>query len=89
MMPRQLAVELLSDILAAALAAWIIGHTAVPFGRRVLMVTCLGVFAWLAISVSFWNWYGFPAAWAMAELIDQVGGWLAGGLVIAAIYRSK
>ncbi len=35
------------------------------------------------------NWYRFPTPWAVAELIDQAGGWLAGGLVIASIYRSK
>ena len=89
MLPRQLVVELLADVLAAALAAFVIGHTTASFGRRVLVVALFGVFAWLSVDVSFWNWYRFPTPWAVAELIDQAGGWFAGGLVIAAIYRSK
>lgn len=89
MMPRQLVVELLADIVAACLAAWIVGQTAGRFGRKVLIVLLLGVFVWLAESVSLWNWYGFPDAWAVADLIDQAGGWLVGGFVIAAMQRTK
>jgi len=89
MLPRQLAVELFSDVLAAAIAAFVIAHGSASFGRRVWIVTLFGVFAWLSITVSYWNWYRFPTPWAVAELIDQAGGWFSGGLVIAAIYRSK
>ncbi len=89
MLPRQLGVELLADVLAACLAAFVLSHAAMPFGRRAFAVMLLGVFAWLAESMSFWNWYGFPTAWAVADLVDQAGGWLVGGLVIAALQRSK
>jgi len=53
----------------------------------VLIVALLGLFAWLSITVSYWNWYRFPSAYAVAEAIDQVGGWLCGGLVLAAVFR--
>ncbi len=94
MSPRQLASELVSNILAAWVAAivvsLIIGHMdsngrSAPFGRRVLVVGLLGLFAWLSISASHWIWYGFPTAFVGAELIDQVVGWLLAGLAIAKI----
>ena len=37
--------------------------------------------------MSYWNWYRFPSAYAVAEAIDQVGGWICGGLVLAAVFR--
>lgn len=89
MMPRQLIIELLLDIVAACIAAWVVSLTATSFGRRVLLVTLLGLFAWLSVSVSYWNWYSFPGAYIAAEGIDQVVGWLAGGLVIARMYRPR
>jgi hypothetical protein len=95
MSPRQLVAELVSNILAAWVAAIVVsmiilGHgdqsgRSAPFGRRVLVVGLLGLFAWLSISASHWIWYGFPTAFVGAELIDQVVGWLLAGLVIAKI----
>ena len=89
MMPRQLSSELLTDILAGCIAAWVVSLTAVSFGRRVLLVTLLGLFAWLAVTMSYGIWYRFPGAYVVGEGIDQIVGWFLGGLVIAWIYRSK
>lgn len=89
MQPRQLSSELLSDILAGCIAAFVVSLTAVSFGKRVLLVTLLGLFGWLSISVSYLIWYRFPAAYVLAEGIDQVGGWLCGGIVLAAVFRSR
>ena len=85
MSPRQLGSELLSNIFAAWIAAIVVAMISAPFGRRVLVVGLLGLFAWLSISASHWIWYGFPTAFVGAELIDQVVGWLLAGLVIAKI----
>jgi len=87
MSPKQLINELLSNIVAAILAAFVISHVTGGFGRRALIVTLLGLFAWMSISVSYWNWYGFPASTTIAEAVDQVGGWLFGGLALAAIVK--
>jgi hypothetical protein len=89
LMPRQLVVELLLDIVAACIAAWAVSLTSASFGRRALLVASFGVFAWLSVSLSNWNWYSFPMAYIAAEGIDQVVGWLAGGLVIAQMYRTR
>jgi hypothetical protein len=85
--PRQLLTELASCTVAALLAAILISHLTVGLARRALLVTLMGLFAWLSISVSYWNWYGFPTAFVFAEAIDQIGGWLFGGLAMAAIVK--
>jgi len=79
-------VELLGDVLAAAVAAWVATHGR-TFGRRLALVTLLGLAAWASIEVSYWNWYGFPSSYVMAQLADQVGGFLFAGLVIAKLVR--
>lgn len=85
MSPRQLGSEVLSNVFAAWIAAIVVAMISAPFGRRVLIVGLLGLFAWLSISASHWIWYGFPTAFVGAELVDQVVGWLLAGLVIAKI----
>ena len=57
------------------------------YGRRLALVAIFGLAAWLSIEVSYWNWYGFPANYALAQLIDQVGGFLVAGLLVAKIVR--
>jgi hypothetical protein len=47
----------------------------------------MAVFGFLSISASYWNWYGFPAQYEIAEATDQIVGWFLGGLVLAAIVR--
>ena len=89
MMPRQLSSELLTDILAGCIAAWVVSLTAAPFGRRVLLVTLLGVFAWLAVTLSYGIWYRFPSAYVLGEGIDQIVGWFLGGLAIAWMFRAR
>jgi hypothetical protein len=80
---RLLGVELLTNVLAALIAALILVRTTGSYLQRVLIVGALGLFAWFSISVSYWNWYGFPASFILAEGIDQFVGWLVAGLVIA------
>jgi hypothetical protein len=80
--------ELLSNILAVAVAAWAAAH-ARSYGRRLLLVTAFGLAAWLAIEASYWNWYGFPTNYALAQLVDQVGGFFVAGLVVAKIVRPE
>lgn len=83
--PRQLVNELLSSILAAGVAAFLVSLMPVPYGRRVVAVALLPVFASISLSVSYWNWYGFPAAFVGGELATELIGWLLAGLAIARI----
>ena len=85
--PRQLLTELASNVLMALLAAFLLSMASGSFGRRVLFVALLGLFSWLSISVSYWNWYGFPTDFSLAEAVDQVVGCFLAGLVLAAIVK--
>lgn len=87
--PLLLARQGASDILAALLAALVISFTAAGFFTRLLLVGVMGVFAWLTISVPYWNWYRFPADFTLANLIGQVVGWLLAGLIIAWLVRPR
>ena len=86
---RMLLNELLSNIAAAIVAAIVLSRTVAGYGTRVVITALLGLFAWLSISVSYWNWYGFTAPFEVAELIDQVGGWLFGGLVLGKLAPTR
>ena len=81
-------IEVLADILAVAIAAWAAAH-ARTYGRRLALVTAFGLAAWLSIEVSYWNWYGFPSSYALAQLIDQVTGFFFAGLVVAKLVRPE
>jgi hypothetical protein len=85
--PSQLIGEALFNILCGMIAAYIISTIAASFITRAVMVMLMGLFGWLSISASFWNWYRFPGAFIIGEGLDQVIGWLLGGLVIAWILQ--
>ena len=87
MSPRQLGTELATNVISALLAAFLLTFIHSGYRGRVLFVTLLGVFGFLTISVPYWNWYGFPTDFTVAEAIDQVVGWFLAGLVLAAIVR--
>lgn len=86
--PRLLVVELLSNIVAAFIAALFLSRMVGTYFQRVLILAALGVFAWLSISISYWNWYAFPTTFTLSEGLDQLLGWLVAGLVIAKIVPS-
>jgi len=75
--------EALTNLLSALVAAYLVSFAAVGFGRRVLLVTLLGVFGWLTNMVGMWNWYRFPGDFVLAGLVEGVVGWLLAGLLIA------
>ena len=89
MVPQQFVFELLGDVLAAGVAAFILSSLAASFAARVAAVGLLGVFEWLDINVSYWNWYKFPTAYTLAALVEQVVGWTLAGLVMALILRGR
>jgi len=82
-MTPNLVKQFISVTLAALVAAWILALGAWSFGRRVLIAGALGLFAWLTISLPYWNWYMFPMNFTLAALIEQVVGWLLAGAAMA------
>lgn len=83
----QLIKELLSNIAGALVAAFLLAKIAGGYGPRVAAVALLGLFAWLSIGVSYWNWYGFPSTYTLAEGVEQTVGWSLAGLAIAKIVK--
>ena len=87
MEPRQLLTEFFSTALCALIAATILATTVGPLTCRAVMVAMMGLFGWLALSVSQWNWYHYPFSFIALDLIDQTVGWLLAGFVIAKLVK--
>jgi hypothetical protein len=45
----------------------------------------LGVFGLCAVSSIYWNWYGFPNAFFLAQAVDMMVGWSLAGAMIARL----
>ena len=89
MSPKQLVNEFLTTAIAALIAALVLVQIGPGRTRRALTVMLLGLFSWFAISTSYWNWYGYPGSFILAEGADQVIGWFLAGLAMAGIVRSS
>jgi hypothetical protein len=90
MSAKTLLTELASNILAALVAAFLLSQALgrlTSFGSRALFVTLIGLVPFLSISVSFWNWYGFPGGFTFGEFIEQVAGFGLAGIAMAAIVK--
>ena len=75
--------QFVTDFLSALLAAWVLALGAFGFGKRVLISAELGLFAWLVVSVPYWNWYLFPLDYTLGLLGKYVLGWALSGAVMA------
>ncbi|MDH3285691.1 MAG: hypothetical protein OEQ13_13250, partial [Acidobacteriota bacterium] len=88
--PAKFVRQLLADVAAALIAATILSMVvARSFWSRVLVVGMMGLFAWLSISIPYWNWYRFPSDFTMAAAAQQIVGWLLAGAAMAAIIRPR
>lgn len=84
---KQLGFEFATNILGAFLAALLLRCMVGPYLCRVLIVMSLGIFAWLAVDLSYWIWYGFSTPYLFAQLIDHTVGWFLAGLLIALLVK--
>src|SRR6185437_3339026 len=83
--PRKLLIQFFSELLAAAIGVLVLERIAAPYWLRVVTMGSLGVFGVLSISTIYWNWYGFPDAFFVAQLVDKGVGWFLAGAGMAAI----
>ena len=86
---RQLLTELGADILAALVAGFLLLQVPASLGYlpRALLTMMLGLLMWIDIDISYWNWYGFPTSYMLAQLLDHTVGWFLAGLVLARFCR--
>lgn len=91
--PRRLLIQLATDVFGALLLAYLLvgiaGSTGaqVPLAKMLRIALAAGVFSWASIEIAYANWYGFPRAFVLAELIDQVVGWTLAALVMTWLWR--
>ena len=82
MPPRTFLLEIVSNILAALIAAFVASRVAGPRWARWQIVALLGIFTWLVVEVPYWNWYGYPTDFTLAALVDAIVAWTLVGFVV-------
>lgn len=84
-----LGTQLATTVLCGLLAAWIAAGTVGGRGKRIAVVTALGVFAAIAVCLPNWNWYRFPTDYTVAAFVEHAVGWLLGGIAIAFVLKPR
>lgn len=80
--------EALVELVMGMALAMLIGLANVAgFGRRMAIACLVGIAAAFAVSPSYTIWFGFPAAYTLAQMIVAFGDYVVGGAVIAALLR--
>ncbi|HTR64694.1 MAG TPA: hypothetical protein VMH85_02895 [Terriglobales bacterium] len=89
MMTGQLVNECILNIVQALLAAFLLSLAPRLRGYawRVGFVFVLGILAAISTNVEYWNWYGFPANYTGAIMLDRLIGFLVVGLIAAALVK--
>ena len=93
MSPQRLVIQFATDVFGALLLAYLLvaitGSTGaqVPLAKMLRIAAIAGLFGWASIEIAYWNWYGFPSAFVLAELIDQIVGWTLATLAMAWLWR--
>ncbi len=84
---KRLPIEMGTNVLCAFLAAILVTQLRPGFFLRVGSVTLVGILASVMTCVPYWNWYGFPPDFTLAQMAEHVVGWFLAGIVLAAIVR--
>jgi hypothetical protein len=86
-MSKRLPIELGTNVVCALLAAILVSLVRPGFVVRVASVTLVGILASIMTLVPYWNWYGFPDDFTLAQFVEHTAGWLLAGFVLALIVR--
>jgi len=78
----KLVTQFISNLTSAFIAAFVAVSLCGGFWKRVFTVTIIGIAACSAVSTIYWNWYGFPTAFFVAQILDMTIGFFLSGLVI-------
>jgi len=91
MMPRQMVIGIILDIIAAAIVAWFLARSTAMSASYMARVTYCGMFG---LFVTFfghltdWNWMGYPGDFTSGLIVDTIMSWLLAGLGIAAVVKA-
>lgn len=85
-----LVTECLTNILQALIIAFLLAKIgARRFASRLGFAFVIGLVAAITTNISLWNWYGFPSAWIISNIVYVVIGYFIVGLVTAAIVKAN
>ena len=85
--PFQFAVHLIIQFVVSLvcgwIAAWIIFAAGpMSFSQRLCIVTAMGLFTGVIVFMPFWNWYGMPLGYTLAQLVEHlIDGAVLGGVI--------
>ena len=87
-MGLSLGVQCLNDILVGLLLAYLLSKAALPgLGAKMLYSVVLILFATAFYLAPYWNWYGFPMVFVLANTIDGIIAGVIGALVVTKWMR--
>jgi hypothetical protein len=84
---KRLPIEIGTNVICAILAAILVSQILPGFVVRVACVTLVGILASIMTLVPYWNWYGYPTDFTLAQIVEHTVGWFLAGLVLALIVR--
>jgi len=85
MNPQTLGTELVSNIAVCMVLSAVLARVSGSRPTRIVLAALLGVAAWMAIDVSYWNWDKFPHTYVLAGLLEQTICWFLAGTVITLV----
>ena len=87
--PKTLGIEFGIEFLEALIVVYLLAQTRIMnFGGRVMFVAVAGLLAAIATNLSYWNWYGFPTNFTMAQVVMEAVGFFCAGLAIALVLKN-
>ena len=87
--PHTLLRQFGTDAFACLLVAFLMSQlsTKARYSCRVGVAATAGFLSAWVICVPYWNWYGFPGNFVLAQIADRTIGFTLTGLVMAAIVK--
>jgi hypothetical protein len=92
MHPKQFIREFLANVVGGWIVAFALAMALgrlTSFGARAGFVALLGLLPWVIVDISYWNWFGFPTSYLVAQLLDQAIGMLLAGIALAFLFRKS
>lgn len=86
----KLGLEFLTEFVEALLAVILLAQTRISsYAGKVGFITLVGIVAAVTSNIPYWNWYGFPGNYTAAYMTMQIVGYLAAGLLAAAVVKNR
>jgi hypothetical protein len=83
---RSLAIEFVTELALVAIGMCLLRLTRIgTFAGRLGFFALLGLAVVTATNVSYWNWYGFPSTYTLAQCLTGCAGFLFAGVVAGAM----